>query len=195
MNAVPLRSVKEAYVVAQFLAQECFVEPLVLEDYLQRFTAAKVRTAALSDAELDHWVVYEGTMKIHTTRLEMYNRSEFVLGTVILKDCSVWPRMGHKEGRLNRNWARGIVPDVADLFPKHAEVHDPLHAMKPFAAAGLYDDYPIIVYRRKSNPSCYRIDDGNHRAVARSLLGRTEALAFIGVSLRGESHGWKWPKG
>lgn len=184
-NSVTARQVKESYVIAQWL--KIVQASLTPENYVKRLEETRARVEKLSASALDHAFVYENGIRKHQDRLTRLDESTFILGSVPLDSCSVWGKMG------GRRWATGLVSTVAKRFLIHGEVNDPLQSMMNYAREGHYDNFPIIVYPRCSNPDQFRIDDGNHRAVARYLAGKIEALAYIGIVKGGRKLYWIWP--
>jgi hypothetical protein len=132
-------------------------------------------------------------------RYDHYLNSKWELKTIRLDDCGVWPKMGGLPDAATRGSAVDTAAYVAKkLKSKHLTKKD-LRAkyiakMMPFAKL-ITEHVPLIVLedgvirhnkftppaQSKHYKHCkYDIDDGNHRAVALALLGKTTVKALVG---------------
>jgi hypothetical protein len=108
---------------------------------------------------------------------------------VELTCCAVWPEMGKKEGEADKRWASGPVDKAAEEFRKHPK--DRVWEMVKTAELSIAH-LPIVVLRRNSVRTQFRIDDGCHRAVAFYLAGGRLALAYVGQIAPEINEGWRW---
>jgi hypothetical protein len=133
-------------------------------------------------------------------RYDNYLNSSWELKEISLADCGVWPKMGG----LPDEMTRGSVTDAANLIRPYLTDKNKLtlatarilyiEEMMKFAEE-ITQHIPIVVLEDgvirqmklqkpenlKNYKKCiYDIDDGNHRALALALLGKTTVRALVG---------------
>lgn len=167
-----IREVKECFVLANVLKSG----PNSLEPFTFRAAFERQRLSGLSDEQLDREITDQD-------RLRRLNNGRWEFSVVELNSCSVWPRMG------GRNWATGLVGQVAEKLENRGDLTDRLWEMKKVVRQ-IFSELPLIVLRRASHPDRFQIEDGNHRAVAYYLAGLRQAFAFAGTVDSAFNHEW-----
>jgi hypothetical protein len=146
------------------------------ELFKQQMIHHSERLTTLSESELDGL--------IHDKhRLKGYQSGEWESGLVDLAHCRVWKHMGGKA------YMNGSVPEACSAYEKMGRTCAKLNKMILTATAGLFLSLPIIVFRRKSSGG-FRIDDGNHRAVASCLADIRQIKCYIGTVPSCYNHNW-----
>ncbi len=153
-------------------------------------TAGKLSKKELCNYHLDNY----------HPRYDNYLNSSWELKEVALADCGVWPKMGG----LPDEMTRGSVTEAAELIRPYLKDKNKLtlatarilyiEEMMKFAEK-ITAQIPIVVLEDgvirqmklrkpinlKNYKKCkYDIDDGNHRALALALLGKTTVQALVG---------------
>ena len=139
----------------------------------------------------------------YAVKYDNYINSNWVLKEIDLNDCGVWPLMGG----LPESFTNGSVVDTANTIKPYLEDKNKLnHSLSrllyienliPYAEI-ITKHIPLnvftgsIIRRNKlmipkyitDTKDCkYDIEDGNHRAVAMALKGKTKIKAFIGTRI------------
>lgn len=153
-------------------------------------TATKLSKKELLNYHLDNY----------HPRYDNYLNSSWELKEIPLADCGVWPKMGG----LPDEMTRGSVTEAAELIRPYLADKNKLtlatarilyiEEMMRFAEE-ITQQIPIVVLedgvirqmklRKPENLKNYKkckydIDDGNHRALALALLGKTMVQALVG---------------
>ena len=190
----PLDAIRTFYIANDLLKKVTKSKRLNKTQLIQELKRVTREANRMSDKKLLNY-----HLDNYHPRYDNYVNSEWELKTIRLDQCGVWPRMGG----LPDAATRGSVVDTAayvekklkgkrltkkDMRAKYIE------KMTPFAEL-ITEHVPLIVIedgvirhnklipisQSKKYEHCkYDIDDGNHRAVALALLGKTEVKALVG---------------
>ena len=155
------------------------------------FVKALLQTkAAIRNMSWDDVVSGVRTFDAPSRRPSVFPELSWTRETVPLDHCWVWPLLGHDPAEgIDRTWAVGSVPMVANSC--RGQVSDPLQGMASRWQEIPFSEMPLVVVRVEGRADRFRIDDGNHRAVAAWMAGDVRAQAFVGVIHR-VNEMWDW---
>lgn len=177
------------------------VDILKKEEMNKAIKKVKKQVDLYTKKELDALWIDGSNKKDDHPRRDRYNNCVWSLEKISLHNCGVWPRMGS----LPTFMTLGSAVETAGEVKKYIDNKTLLsYETKDVLAIERLQDYtesitkafPIIVVtgglirknkNKKSSTHTYEfkkclfdIDDGNHRAVALALLGKTETMALVG---------------